>query len=173
MTAVILLAVLVLFDAGLAGFRAAAGRDGRIEKRTYFRAAIGRSFAGAVGLLAVNAALVAVLVLTASSSDETWGTLTHAAELCVWIFGAFATLTLAAFAFWFSPVEEYRLLSTVIVLGPLTLIRPVIIIGGLAAVCMSLPEPRVIVAAAFACISMLSFEHLVGRSHAERWRRLV
>lgn len=173
MTAASLLAILVVFDAGLAGFRAAAGRDGRIAKGAYFRAAVARSFVGALGVLALNAAIVALLVVTASSTDAAWATMTEAAELCVWIFGGFATVTLAAFAFWFSPIEEYRLLSTIIVLGPLTLIRPLIIIGGLAAVCLATPDVRVIVAAVIACVTMLTFEHVVGRAHAERWRRLV
>lgn len=171
MTAAILLAILVLFDAGLAGFRAAAGRDGRIAKGSYFRMAVARSFVGALGLLAINLGVVGALVLTGPT--ETWAVMTRAAALCVWIFGAFATVTLAAFAFWFSPIEEYRLLSTVIVLGPLTLIRPLIIVGGLAAACVAVPDVRVIVVASFAALSMLSFEHLIGRAHAERWRRLV
>lgn len=173
MTSAVLLSILVLFDAGLAGFRAAAGRDGRIAKGPYFRMAVARSFGGALGVLAFNAAVVALLVVTASSTETAWATLTHAAELCVWIFGVFATVTLAAFALWFSPIEEYRLLSTVIVLGPLTLIRPLIIVGGLAAVCIAIPDVRVIVTAVIAGATMLAFEHLVGRTYAERWRRLV
>lgn len=171
MTAAILLGILVLFDAGLAGFRAAAGRDGRIAKGPYFRAAIGRSFVGALGLLALNVGVVAALVLTGPA--ETWATMTQAAEYAVWIFGAFATVTLAAFAFWFSPIEEYRLLSTVIVLGPLTLLRPLVIVGGLVAVCVAVPDPRVIASAAIAAITMLAFERITGRAHAQRWRALV
>jgi hypothetical protein len=97
----------------------------------------------------------------------------RAAELCVWIFGSFATLTLAAFAFWFSPIAEYRLLSSIIVLGPLTLLRPLVIIGGLVAAGIAVGDLRVWIAAAFASTSMLLFEPLIGRLHASRWRRLV
>jgi hypothetical protein len=169
----VLLAVLALFDALLAGFRAAAGRDGRIDKRHYFRIAIGRSAVGAVVLIAINIGVVALLVVTATDVDATWAQLVRAGEICVWVFGAFATLTLAAMAFWFSPVPEYRLLSSIIVLGPLTLFRPLVIAGGLALAGAWVNEPRVWIAAAFAGVTMLAFEHVIGRGHAQRWRGLV
>lgn len=173
MTIAILLATLVVFDAGLAGFRAAAGRDGRIEKRSYFRFAVARAFGGAAILLALDVGIVALLVAVAPDPAAAWATMLRAGELCVWIFGAFATLTLGAFAFWFSPIEEYRLLSSIIVLGPLTLLRPLVIVGGLAAACVVVPDLRVWIAAACACVSMLAFEPVIGRFHARRWRVLA
>lgn len=172
MTTAILLGVLALFDGLLAGFRAAAGRDGRIDKRHYFRFAIGRAALGGVVLLALNVALVAVLVLSGDRS-VVWAELVRAGELCVWIFGSFATLTIAAMVFWFSPIPEYRLLSSIIVLGPLTLLRPFVIAGGLVLACAGTSEPRVWIAAIAAGLTMLSFEHVIGRLHATRWKRLV
>jgi hypothetical protein len=172
-TTAVLLGILALFDGLLAGFRAAAGRDGRIDKRGYFRIALGRAALGGLLLLAINIALVAALVMTGSDPHAVWSELLRAGDICIWIFGSFATLTIAAMLFWFSPIPEYRLLSSIIVLGPLTLVRPLVIVGGLAVACADTSEPRVWIAAIAAGITMLSFEHVIGRLHAARWQRLV
>lgn len=173
MTIAIVLGILALFDALLAGFRAAAGRDGRIDKRSYFKIALERAAGGAIVLVAANALVVALLVAASSDRSATWAELQHAGAICVWIFGTFATLTLISLAFWLSPKPEYQLLSSIIVLGPLTLARPLVIVGGLAIAAASTGSGLVWLAAICAGASMLAFESLIGRWHARRWQRLV
>ncbi|MEO8700314.1 MAG: hypothetical protein ABI867_09735 [Kofleriaceae bacterium] len=173
MTVAVLLAVLALFDAMLGGFRAAAGRDGRIDKRVYFRAAMVRAAVLGIVVIAANAAIAAALVATAGDPAATWREVVHAGAWCVWIFGGFATVTVAALGFWFVPIAEYRLLASIIVLGPLTLVRPIVIVAGLVIAATRTSEPRVWILAAIAGVSMLGFEHVLGRAHATRWRRLV
>ncbi len=169
----IVLAILALFDALLAGFRAAAGRDGRIDKRPYFRRAMTVATRDAAVVIAANAALVAILVATAPDPDATWAAFAGAGATCIYVFGVFATLTLAALAFWLSPVPDYRVVATIIVLGPLTLVRPLVVAGGLAYAAAGMSEPRVWIAAVVAGLSMLVFERFVGRVHATRWNALV
>jgi len=78
-----------------------------------------------------------------------------------------------ALAFWFAPVQELRLVPTLIVLGPLTLLRPLVIAGGLAWAAVRSDEPRVWILAGCAGISMLCAERLLGRPYRERWKRLA
>ena len=59
------------------------------------------------------------------------------------------------------------------VLGPLTLVRPFVIIGALVAACVVTNEPRVWIVGASAGICMLAMEHVLSRRYAEAWRRLV
>jgi hypothetical protein len=165
--------VLALFDALLSGFRAAAGRDGRIAKRAYYRVAIGRGALAGVAVVAANVALAAVLVTTAPEPAAAWRDLLRAGGHCVLVFGTFATVTLIALGFWFAPVMELRLVPTLLVLGPLTLIRPVVLVGGLVSAAIRVPTPRVWVAALAAGSSMLAIERWLGRGPAQRWRRLV
>jgi hypothetical protein len=172
MIIVVVLAALAWFDLLLAGFRAAAGRDGSIDKRAYFRGALARAAGFGLVLVGFNAAVVAALVLTSSAPDGVWLELLRAGEVCIWVFGTFATLTLAALAFWLSPNSESQLLASIIVLGPLTLARPLVILGGLAFAAVRSAEPRVWIAAAVAAITMLGAERILGRSHATRWRQL-
>jgi hypothetical protein len=168
MTIAIALATLALFDALLAGVRAAAGRDGRIDKRSYFWRSMATAARDAVGVIAVNALVVGVLVATTPDPAASWAAFERAGSTCVWVFGAFAAATMAAIAFWFSPVPEYRTLATVIVLGPLTLVRPLVIVGGLAVAAAGSDEPRVWIVAIVAGASMLAFERFVGRTLARR-----
>ena len=173
MTIAVALAVLVLTDCFLCGFRASAGREGRLDKRSYYREALLRALGWGFVVVAVNAALVAALVASSSTPDASWSAFVSAGEVCVWIFGTFATTVLATFAIYFVPVGELRVLASVIVFGPLTLARPWVIAGGLVAAVVLVPDLRVGAAATSAALSMLSFQRLLDRRYAERWRWLL
>ena len=168
-----LLTLLAVFDGALSGFRAAAGRDGRIDKRPYYRRAIAHGARAGALVVVANVAVAAVLVGTSAAPGATWTEFLRAGTTCAWIFGGFATLTLAAIALWWSPIHEYRLLATVIVLGPLTLVRPIVIIAGLAIAAARAGDPRVWIMAALAGATVLGVEGLLGRAHVARWRQLV
>jgi hypothetical protein len=170
-TYALLLTSLAVFDLTLAGFRSAAGRDGRIHKKQMLRGAMLRGAIGGLALVALHAAIVGVLVATGDAS--TWPALVAAARDAVIVFGVFATSTALALAFWFAPLQELRLIPTLVVLGPLTLLRPLVIAGGLAWAAVRSSEPRVWIVAAIAGISMLGAERLLGRPYRERWRRLA
>jgi hypothetical protein len=173
MTIVTALATLVFFDALLTGFRAAAGRDGRIAKRDYFRRAVARGAVAALLIVVSHAALAAALVASAPDPDGAWRDLLRAGRDCVAVFGTFATLTSIALVFWLAPSSQLRLLPSLLVLGPLTLVRPLVIASGLAFAAVRTPTPRVCVMALAAAASMLALELLLGRPHVGRWRGLL
>ena len=170
---VLALASLALFDVLLSGMRAAAGRDGRIAKPPYYRAAAWRSVGAGVLVVSANAALVAALCVTAPDRAGAWSDLLRAGARCVEVFGAFATLTLFAILFWFAPVRELRIVPTLVVLGPLTLLRPLVVVGGLLFAVAGSPNWRVWLAGLAAGVSMIGVEHVLGRGYVDRWRRLV
>lgn len=171
MTVAILLAVLAVFDFTLAGFRAAAGRDGRIRKMPMFREALTRGFVWGIAIVAVQSAIVGIMVAT--GDDGTWPAFVDAGRDAVLVFGVFATATAGALAFWFAPAQQLRLMPTLIVLGPLTLLRPLVIAGGLAWAAVRSSEPRVWIVAIVAGVSMLAAERILGVPYRERWKRLV
>jgi hypothetical protein len=173
MSTAVALAVLALVDVLLSGFRAPAGRDGRIAKAPYYRAAIGRAAIAGVLLVAAHAGLVAGLVAAASDPDAAWAALVHAGDRAVEVFGAFATLALVAILFWFAPIRELRIVPTLTVLGPLTLLRPLVIAGGLIVAVADAVDWRAFVVAIVAGAWMLRIEVLLGRAYVDRWRRLV
>jgi hypothetical protein len=173
MIVVALLFVLALFDVLLSGFRAAAGRDGRIAKAAYYRAAVVRAGWQGVALIAANAALVALLVGTAAEPAATWQDLQGAGSRAMAVFAVFATVTLIAILFWFAPSRELRIVPTLLVLGPLTLVRPWVVVGGLAYAAAGAARWETWIVAAIAGVSMIGIEPWLGRPHRERWRRLV
>jgi hypothetical protein len=163
-TIAILLGTLAILDCAIAGFRAAAGRNGELDKRRYYRAAMLRG-----GL--VGCALVA-LFAGAVELTGTWPSALSAAHTLVWIYGTYATVVLVAFAFYFTPVGPYRVLTSVIVFGPLTLIRRAVIAGGMGVVALTAQTAPVTILAAGAGVAMLAVEPLLGRRYARLWESL-
>jgi hypothetical protein len=172
MTIALALAVLALTDCLLCGHRAATGTEGRLDKRAYYREAALRALGGGIVVVGAHAILVTVLVVS-SSDPGTWSAFLDAGTICVWVYGAFATAIFGAFAFYFAPIGDFRVLTNVIVFGPLTLARPYVIAGGLAAAVVHVPDARVAMVAVSAGISMLSFQRIMDRRYVDRWRRVL
>ena len=123
----VLLGVLAFIDGTLCGFRAAAGRNPRIFLWRYYGASMRRGALGA--LFTIGLFLVIGLCLP---GEETWGSLVVAANKLVMVYGVFATLVLAALGLYLSSSFDLGVLASVIVLGPFTLARPLVILGGAA-----------------------------------------
>ncbi len=128
MTAVVL-CLLALADASFSGFRAHAGRDGRIAKRGA-KALAARTglIAGAIVLVGLAVLLLGLIAVGAATYDE----LEHAGERMALIYGLYALVVTVGFAAYFSPWLEVQSLATMLVLGPGTFTRPVVVVGGAA-----------------------------------------
>lgn len=170
MSVAVALAVLAFVDCTMCGFRTAAGRNGLLEKRAYYARALGRAALAGALLVGVHAALVLGLCVGAPGS---WSSFVDAGRMLVVVYGIFATLIFLAFGFYFAPIGDFRVLTNVIVFGPLTLARRAVIVGGMVAAAWRVADPRVTAVAVSATLTMLAFEPLLGRAYADRWRRLV
>jgi hypothetical protein len=167
------LAALALVDVLLSGFRAAAGREGRIVKVPFYCAALARAAAAGVILVAANTAIVGAIVASAPEPTAAWQALVEAGARSVSVFAVFATLAMAAILFWFSRFPDVRIVPTLLVLGPLTLVRPLVIGGGLLYAAWPAADWRVWAAALVAGVSMLGVETILGLRYRNRWRYLV
>lgn len=168
------LAMLAMLDALLSGFRAAAGRDGRIVKVSFYGAALARGAVAGVILVAANAAIVGAIVASAPEPGGAWQGLVDAGGRSVSVFAVFANVTLAAMLFWLgNRFPEQRILATVLVLGPLALVRPLVIGVGLLYGAWPSADWRVWMVALVAGASMLGVEAILGLRYRNRWRFLV
>ena len=153
----VLLGVLAFIDGTLSGFRAAAGRNPRIFLWGYYSASMRR---GALGsLLTIGLFLGVGLCLP---GEETWPCLLVAANKLVMVYGAFATLVLAALGLYLSSSFDLGVLASVIVLGPFTLARPLVILCGAA---WAAATSESLAAAAFslaAALVMANFERVLS-----------
>ncbi|MFF2503321.1 hypothetical protein ACFVTY_08100 [Streptomyces sp. NPDC058067] len=158
-----LLAALALVDAAFAGFRAYTGRDGRIRKTRHALLAARRGLAVGVPGLLLSTAVAVSLLFGAEDRGARYAQLDAAAHrmlLCYAPYAAVVALSLACYLW--GPFRAGTL-AVVVGLGPLTLLRPLVVLAGaLAAAWGSLPAAPV---AAVAAMGVLLVEPAVHR----RW----
>jgi hypothetical protein len=126
-----LLCLLALIDATLCGFRAAAGRSGLIDKRAYYQAAMWRGLFFGLGALALFLTVAGLLLLHSRQPEVLWRSFMAVGQRALWIYGPYTILIFFAISLWAMPWIEMRILATVLILGPFTLIRPYVVALGL------------------------------------------
>ena len=169
--------VLALLDGLLCGIRTSMGRCPLIRKRGYYTRALLHGIAGAqvVSMLA----LAALLLTGAFSSrrDALRADLEASAGRMLWVFLPYAALVLFNLALRLVPSTDIRSATNVLMLGPLTAIRPLVMIAGvLFGISASvLFETRCL--GLFILALMLSLEfflnHRAARAQAHQIRSLV
>ncbi len=156
------LCLLALVDGAFSGFRAFAGRDGRIEKRP---AKIEAARLGAMGAVAALVLLAIVMLGGMALDIFSFAELEEAGRRMLVVYATFATAITIGFAAYFSPALEVRSVGTVLVLGPGTFIRPLVILGG-ALYGAAGSGTSLLLAALFAAMVMLGLETVLSRKYA-------
>lgn len=126
-----LLATLALLDGCFCGFRAAAGRDARIDKRRYARAALrDGAVAGAAVLVVLTACTTAALALDLARYDS----FVLAGQRMLLVMLPYAVLVLAALVgYRVAPRTSTQTLMSTLILGPFTLARPLVVVAAVVA----------------------------------------
>lgn len=155
------LVLLALLDGALIGFRSGAGRVGLVEKDAHMRRAV------LLGVLAAGAiavgGLVLAFVITLLPGRERWASLEAGGAAASTVFGLFAGLMVTALLVWLVPITELRTLVTVSLLGPGTLLRPVVIVFGMLYAFARVPTWEVAVLGAYGASAMLLVEPWLTR----------
>jgi len=125
-----LLWLLATVDSAFIGYREAAGRNALIEKGAYFRHALIRG--ALLGQLAVLIVGVITAIALVSSSDAAALflklELIGARMLTVYI--PYALIILITFCIRAVPSVDIRSITSVLIFGPFTFIRPLIVLAG-------------------------------------------
>jgi len=155
--------LLALLDGLLCGLRASMGRRAVIRKSKYYRRAALQGIAGAQIISTV--ALIAVLLAatTGSHRPAVRGDLEDVARRMLWVFVPYALLVLSNLALRLVPSSDIRSGTSVFMLGPLTAIRPLVMITGVLYGIYSsrLLETRIL--GMFVLLLMLSLEFALNR----------
>ncbi|WP_245594391.1 hypothetical protein [Actinospica robiniae] len=126
------LAAVALVDAAFAGFRAATGRNARIEKRRYNLRAAVRGLAIGAASLAVVAAVLGIGLLGTHDAGHAYDALVQAGHRMLMVLMPFAAAVVVSLAgYWLLPMRE----STFVILvglGPFTLARPLVVLAAAA-----------------------------------------
>ncbi len=161
-----LLWILCVTDAAFAGYRDAAGRDARIFKVELYRRSVRRGLRAGLGVTLATGALAAVVVAVAPSPEMRFAELLSTAGSMLPILGVYATVVLMALGLWATAEADVRTLASVTVLGPFTLIRPLVIAAAGAVGAWRAPSIPVAVVALAACALQLAIEPALARG----WR---
>lgn len=154
---------LATVDSACVGYRAAAGRNALIRKRSYYRQAMLQ--AALFGQAAVGTALVIIAVLISFTADRARlvGDLEKAGMAMLKTYVPYSAVIATGFAFRLAPSVDIRCLTSTLIFGPLVLIRPVVaMLGGIAAV-MVAPRLEVAILVSVILTMMLGLEPLLSR----------
>ena len=167
----VVLYLLATLDGGLCGFRAFAGRSALIYKRRYYARAVVR---GTVAAQVASFLSLFVLLLTVAVSNhraELRTDLESAAGRMLWVFLPYAAAVVINLALRALPSTDIRASTSVMFLGPLTGLRPFVMVGGVLYGIWSarLLETRLL--GVFVLVVMLSLEAFLDRIAARLQER--
>lgn len=169
--------LLASLDGLLCGLRASMGRCPLIRKRRYYTRALFRGIAGAQ---AVSVIALAALVWTnafSSRPDVLRADLESTASRMLWVFLPYAALVGTSLALRLVPSTDLRSATSVFMLGPLTAIRPLVMIVGVLYAILGSETLETRLLGVFILALMLSLEfvlnRLAARAQATEIRQLV
>jgi len=159
----LILLLLALLDGACSGYRAAAGRSARLDKRLYHRQAMGRGALYALGASALAGLAAALLLRCAPDPAGLSAALTRAGVCLLQVYLPYAALTAASFALRLVRSVDVRSLASALLFGPLDLLRPVVAVAGVLWAAGATRRPEVLLLGALVLTLMLSGERLLGR----------
>lgn len=155
--------ILFSLDAAMAGWRAAAGRDGRIDKRAYYTRALLEGCA--YGQLAfVGPALLGL----ALARRDPGLAVQEGGERLVLVYASYAILVMIAFAVRWIPNVDLRSTASVFFFAPALIARPAVIVAGMLWAVAAGPSVELAVLAAFSTVVALALPRVLDRRRADR-----
>jgi len=154
----VMLWLLATLDAAFAGYREAAGRNALIRKRRYYRWAMIRG--ALIGQVAVALAACVSLISLALATDRESLLADYEAVgfRMLLVYVPFTLVILAAFLVRAIRSVDIRSITSTLIFGPFTLIRPLVAIAGLVYGVLAVPRLATILLGAFVLALMLGLE---------------
>jgi hypothetical protein len=159
----ILLWALATLDSAFCGYRAAAGQSALIDKRAYYRRALRRGAIAGQGAVAIAGAAIAVALAMAAEPRALWSDLLAVGGRLLQVYLPYAGVLLLAFAVRTAPSVDVRSLTSTLVFGPLTFVRPLVVVAGLVWGVAAAPRPALVAIGTLVGVMMLSLETFLGR----------
>ena len=154
------LVFIAMLDAAFAGFRASCGRTGRVDHRLHDRVGARRGLLVAAALLIP---LAVIICLDAAFSPSAMDGYLKAGRVMLWMFIPYGALVLTALLAYLTLDWRRRFLASVVILGPFTLLRPLVVAAALVGVVLLTDRASVALAALAASIAVLAVEPVTGR----------
>lgn len=159
---------LATLDAAFTGYREAAGRSGLINKRRYYREAMIRG--ALLGQIAVAVAGIVILLLFLTTPDKRSliGDFERSGARMLLVYLPYSGIILIGFAIRSFPSVDLRSITSTLIFGPFTLVRPLVAIAGVVWGILAGPRPATIVLGLLILTMMLSLEWAMGVARKHR-----
>jgi hypothetical protein len=151
----VVLAVLAMIDFVLCGFRAAAGRQGSLYLRSYYLSHMRSALVAALILIALFGACGMLCVHLQLCG---WSDFDETARRMVIVYGSYAAIVVLALGVYLLHFFELSVLATVVLLGPMTLLRPLLIASGAAWAVLGTAPPVVTILQCAITVVALAFQ---------------
>jgi hypothetical protein len=158
MSSLIVLYVLAVMDFACCAFRSASGRVALLDKRDFFRHSIVNALLWGHVLLAGIWTVIVVGVLIAPDPPMLIDELERAARGLLIVYVPYAALFMLALLLRLSTSVDVRSVTSTLVLGPMTFVRPLVAALGVLSAIIVCPRPEILFLGAFTIAAMLGFE---------------
>ena len=126
----VLLWLLATVDSAFIGYREAAGRNALIDKRAYYRHALIRgALLGQLAVLIVGVITVIVLI-SVRDAGFLFSDLELVGARMLMVYVPYAVILLITFCVRAIPSVDIRSITSVLIFGPFTFIRPLVVLAG-------------------------------------------
>ena len=163
---IFLLWLLATVDSTFIGYREAAGRNALIDKRGYFRRAMIRGALWGQIAVAIVGLAAAAMLATTTQPARLFDTLDLVAARMLMIYVPYAVVLIITFLVRAVPSVDIRSITSVLVFGPFTLIRPLIVLAGAIWGLLAAPKPPVLFLVVLIVSLMLGMEYVLDRLRA-------
>src|SRR6185369_1346407 len=160
--------LLATLDSAFIGYREAAGRNALIDKKVYYRQALIKgAFFGQLAVLFV-AVITGVALLISNDSRALFFDLQLIGSRMLSVFVPYAVIILTTLVVRSFPSVDTRCITSVLVFGPFTVIRPFVVLAGAIWGVLAAPSAVAIVLVLLIVTLMLSLEGVLGVLRARR-----
>lgn len=157
-----LLWLLATVDSAFIGYREAAGRNALIEKGAYFRRALVRgALFGQVAVLIVGV-VSAIALVTSNDAAALFSKFEIVGARMLTVYIPYALILLITFCIRAVPSVDIRSITSVLIFGPFTFIRPLIVIAGAVWGVLAAPDAITIAITVLIVILMLGLEYALS-----------
>jgi len=163
---VLLLWLLATVDAAFIGYRDAAGRSALIDKRHYYRRALVRgALFGQIAVVIVGV-VAAGMLATSPQPALLFEMFDRVGMRMLMVYVPYALVLTATFFVRAIPSVDIRSITSVLVFGPFTLIRPLVVLAGAIWGLIAAPTAGVTLLLALIVSLMLGMEYALDRLRA-------
>ncbi len=157
-----LLWLLATVDSAFIGYREAAGRNALIQKRAYFRHALVRgALFGQLAVLIVGV-ITAIALATAGDPWTLFSNFETVGARMLTVYVPYAIIILITFCIRAVPSVDIRSITSVLIFGPFTFIRPLVVLAGAVWGVVAAPSSITIAITVLIVSLMLGLEQILS-----------